>query len=763
MGPSLRTPVLLHAAPSDPARRPGSRFVRRSPRRLLRGLLALTSAASLATAGAVAGPIAAGTATLARASSSCDLQSAGDNIQHVIYIQFDNTHFRRDDPNVPSDLEQMPNLLNFIESNGTLLTNDHTALISHTATGILTSLTGVYPDRMGQPVSNSFRYFKTDGTTRTGVSFAYWTAPLFDPAGSTTDTTPEMINEHGKIAPAPWVPYTRAGCDVGAVATANTVLENTSIDIPTVFGSGSPEAIEVAGDGGAAGTQSFADFVGIGVHCAAGSALCATTNNGKPDLLPDEPGGYAGFNGLFGAKYVDAQIFPGGTPKDLDGNTITDANGHAGFPGFDGMEATNSLGYVAQMQESGVPITYAYISDAHDGHGTSGNIHFAYGPGEAGYTAQLKAYDDAFGKFFTRLANDGINKSNTLFVFTVDEGDHFVGDSPTPAGCDGVTTPCTYNHVGEINGDLRRMVHDQFGDSTLFSVHSDDAPNVYVNGTGSQPLRDQTDPVVRNLERQMSQLSWLNPYTGSVENGIMVALADHTEMQTLHMVTADPYRTPTFTPFADPEWFFFATGGATPAACTTPATCAFIPARTSQSFAWNHGDIQDEIASTWVGYVGPGVRQLGTLDPWTDHVDLRPTILGLLGLSDDYRHDGRPTWEILDKSAIPAAVLARKGQLTQVGAALKQITAPFGAFAMQTLQVSTKALSSNAAGDQTYLDIEAAIGSLTAERDALAVQMQTALDNAEFFGTTISAPAAAHLIAQANDLLQRAADLNASY
>ena len=63
------------------------------------------------------------------------------------------------------------------------MTNDHTVLISHTATGILTSLTGVYPDRMGQPVSNSFRYFKPSGATRTGVAFAYWTAPLFDPAG----------------------------------------------------------------------------------------------------------------------------------------------------------------------------------------------------------------------------------------------------------------------------------------------------------------------------------------------------------------------------------------------------------------------------------------------------------------------------------------------------------------------------------------------------------------------------------------------------
>src|SRR4029077_450409 len=87
---------------------------------------------------------------------SCKLDSAHGEIKHVIYLQFDNTHFRRDIPNVPSDLEQMPHLLDFIRDNGTLLANDHTILISHTAGGILSTLTGVYPDRHGQSVSNSY-------------------------------------------------------------------------------------------------------------------------------------------------------------------------------------------------------------------------------------------------------------------------------------------------------------------------------------------------------------------------------------------------------------------------------------------------------------------------------------------------------------------------------------------------------------------------------------------------------------------------------
>ena len=213
------------------------------------------------------------TAPIAHAASAastpggCQLNSAKGNIQHVIYVQFDNTHFTRDNPKVPSDLEQMPHLLNFIESNGVLLSNHHTPLISHTATDILTSLTGVYGDHHGVPVSNSFRYFNPTGTSNPGVSFAYWTDPIFDPSTSTpTDTTYNMLTAAGKNAPAPWVPYTRAGCNFGAVATANTILENTAVDVAKVFGPNSPQEQEVINNPPPS-TLPQADFVGIGVHC----------------------------------------------------------------------------------------------------------------------------------------------------------------------------------------------------------------------------------------------------------------------------------------------------------------------------------------------------------------------------------------------------------------------------------------------------------------------------------------------------------------
>lgn len=197
----------------------------------------------------------------------------------------------------------------------------------------------------------------------------------------------------------------------------------------------------------------------------------------------------------------------------------------------------------------------------------------------------------------------------------------------------------------------------------------------------------------------------------------MVAQADHVGMKALHMITADPFRTPTFTPFADPNWFSFA-GGAT--TCLLPADCAFIPARTNSSFAWNHSDIQDEIATTWVGYVGEGVEDIGVdRKTWSDHTDVRPTILNLVGLKDDYVHDGRVVSEILENKALPPAV-KQSFSFGALARTYKQLNAPFGAFAMATLRASTKALASNDEGDATYTSIEGQIASLTERRDALA-------------------------------------------
>ena len=699
--------------------------------------MALAVAAGLGIGGAAAIPATAATQPSAQNhTASCRLDANNPGLKHVIYLQFDNVHFTRDNPNVPSDLEQMPHLLNFLKSNGVVDTNHHTPLIAHTGNDILTSLTGLYGDRHGQAVANSYRYFNPDGSSNSAASFAYWTDGVADTSVPTpSDASYTMVTPQGKNTPAPWVSYTRAGCDYGAVSVANTVLENTTVDINKVFGAGSAQAAEAKADPGKATT----DYVGIGIHCAHDSKLCTSAGAGAgADLLPDEPGGYRGYQALFGAKSVDPAISRTGVVKATDGTPITDAKGNPGFPGFDGMSAANSLGYVAQMQESGVPVTYAYISDAHDRHAAPWG---AMGPGEAGYVAQLKSYDQAFATFFSRLAKDGITTRNTDFVVTSDENDHFVGGKPSPANCDGVTIPCTYAQLGEVNANANGLLATQTGVTTPFKLHADSAPNFYVTGN---PAQD--DPKTRGLEQAWSKVTAVNPITGRTDV-INKYLADRTEMKLLHMVTGDAARTPTFTSFADPDYYVY--GGA--ANCTS-ACVALGP-----GYAWNHGDFSTDINTTWLGLAGPGVKHLGvTHATWSDHTDIRSTLLALTGLRSDYRGDGVVLTPFLTPQALHGTLRASAKQYAQLSAAYKQLDAGVGAFAAATLKLSDKGVSSASANDATYRADEATLTTLGTERDALAGQIAAVLDGAATGHHRISDSSADRLTRAAHLLIEQA-------
>src|SRR5580704_8003637 len=315
---------------------------------------------------------AAGAAALLLAGSAPALAAPGchlgNGIKHIVYLQFDNVHLRRDNPNVPSDLEQIPNLLNFVTQNGTMLANHHTPLISHTSVDIITSLTGVYGENFGFSVGNSFGFFDPTGTPHFTSSFASTTASPIE--------VPEMVDQNGKIHPAPWVPFTRAGCDVGAFSLNGLELESTGVDVNTVFGNPSAEATEVATDAASPDpkvrAQPAADFEGIAIHCAKNSSLCGASPHARPDVLNDEPGGYTGFQALFGNKYVAPAINSGqGFVLDLDGLHVTDSLGNDGFPSSFDPAPSQSLGYVAQMLEAGVDVVYFYIEDAHDNHVSS--------------------------------------------------------------------------------------------------------------------------------------------------------------------------------------------------------------------------------------------------------------------------------------------------------------------------------------------------------------------------------------------------------
>jgi hypothetical protein len=733
-------------------------------------------------------------------SSSCHL---GNGVEHVVSIVFDNVHFFRDNPNVPSDLEQMPHLLNFLEQNGTVFSNSHTPIIAHTADDSLSIYTGLYGDRHGQPLTNSYFTYNPDGTTDPATSFAYWTSPVADTSKTPNpghDTAPTMTysptvpatGPADKITPAPWVPFTRAGCTVGDFSTANMVLENTNPDLSTVFGPSSPEVQQLNADSDSFKDAEVADYIGVALHCAKGAAICADAqaNRGlettpsptaQPDLLPTEPGGYSGFQGLFGARYVAPQL-GAGTPNlthngyevtnsagnlvDLNGNQINGAflNNHPGFPGFS-PTASQTLAYVADMQEAGIPVTYGYISDVHDKKtGATGctSPNNALGPGDACSVAALKSYDNAFETFFQRLAADGITPQNTLFEISAEENDQFAGANvgraiqPTPAGCDGVNVACHYatGQIGELAANIKGLLSTTPSAGTQYSTDAQGA-SFYLNG---QPGAE--NPTVRQMERDTAAMTANNPYSGVNGEHIAQYQADQVEQRILHMQTNDPLRTPTYTLFPVPDYFFGTSG---PNVSINPA------------FAYDHGYYSPNIDITWVGMVGPGVAKNGVDGPgptggnesqdpnsthtvpeasqngtWVEETDIRPTLLYLLGLKDDYESDGHVVAQALQH--VPRGIAATE----QLAAAYDQIESSVGKFGTDTLIADSKSLASgSSADDSTYDTTLASLQQLADDRDRLVTKIKKVLNDAPH-NQGLHRGQVKHYVRLANNLLQRA-------
>ena len=202
------------------------------------------------------------------------------------------------------------------------------------------------------------------------------------------------------------------------------------------------------------------------------------------------------------------------------------------------------------------------------------------------------------------------------------------------------------------------------------------------------------------------------PYTGTTQD-ITNYLADPTEEAILHIVNADPARTPTFALFAKPDYFLSDRLGHVQRPCVTQNT----------GFAWDHGDYAAEIDTNYLGIAGPGVKHLGldgdtpsegpnsagpdsgqvtvpgsgTKGTWIDETDIRPTLLYLTGLKDDYQTDGHVITQVLTS---PTSAL-RPAAVTALGACYKQLNSSVGEFGTATLQAATKAIESTSARPRT--------------------------------------------------------------
>jgi len=172
-------------------------------------------------------------------------------------------------------------------------------------------------------------------------------------------------------------------------------------------------------------------------------------------------------------------------------------------------------------------------------------------------------------------------------------------------------------------------------------------------------------------------------------------------------------------------------------------------------FAWNHGDYQTAITHNWAALVGPGVKldKDGT-SVFTDHTDLRPTLLSLVGLEDDYDHDGRAIFEIMTHDAIPHEIRRHLETAERMAHLLKAINAPLGPLGVHTLKRSTTALASD--DDATYNAIESELLEITKRRNYIASQMLSMLEDSTFDGKGFNEAQAQELIKAAERLLDEA-------
>jgi hypothetical protein len=221
-------------------------------------------------------------------------------------------------------------------------------------------------------------------------------------------------------------------------------------------------------------------------------------------------------------------------------------------------------------------------------------------------------------------------------------------------------------------------------------------------------------------------------------------------MKLLHMVTASAARTPTFTMFGNDN-YFFETGDGT--ACAKQSDCVFV----GPGFAWNHGDFQRDITRSWAAMVGPGVQALGRHDAvFSDHTDVRPTMIALLGLKDDYVHDGRVLAEWVEQQALPSGIRRGRENFVELAEVYKQLNAPLGDLGRASLVYANRSITDTDKVYARYLD---KIEDITEERNRLANDIKAVLDAAAFGGRSVDDDSEGDLGRRAKALIDRVKDL----
>ena len=528
-----------------------------------------------------------------RGQSKCNL---GNGIKHVVYIQFDNVHFRRDNPNVPSDLEQMPNLLNFLEGNGTFLHQSLDAAdLAHLGRH-RDGLTGVYGDKFGVPIGNSFGLFGPNGVAHLSELF-HLLDRSFWPTGCRRCSTSaaRTPRRHGcrSLAPAAMsAPFrsptssSRTRPPISTTCSARILRSTRRISTTTTR----PSPISRAS-----------------ASIAPKGALSARRTP-RPTSCKDEPGGYTGFTALFGNANVQPQISPGGPVTDLDGNVIADSHGNPGFPGLQshgladiGLCRDDARGWGAgRLRLYRRRARQSRTRAVRRQHRNRANLRAGRG-GLCQAAPGLSTRHSASSSPGSRQRRDS-RRQNTLFVITADENDHFVGGPPSPANCDGVTIAL---HLCQERRDRYRS-EPADGDGVRRRTPFASALRRRADFLHQWQSRPDSSPLTRRFEHEAGRSTAFNPdhraKRDHIDTGYRrsagASLPAHGHRRPEPNPQLHHVRQPRLLPVGDRQY---------------AALRADLPSCSHEEtgFAWNHGDFQTRDHQDLARDGGPGVRESG--------------------------------------------------------------------------------------------------------------------------------------------------------
>ena len=200
-------------------------------------------------------------------------------------------------------------------------------MIAHTADDSLTIYTGLYGDRHGQPLSATrYKTYNPDGHDRSGRPRSRTgRRPVVDTA-TDADRRPRHDAVDGLLGHRARPAGAHRPADAGAVGAVHPrrlhgrrlldrqhgARERQRRPARRCSAPTRPRSRSTTPTRPVQGPE-IADYIGEAVHCAQGDAICADAQRVKfgqttpspsavTDSLPTEPGGYDGFQALFGAQ-----------------------------------------------------------------------------------------------------------------------------------------------------------------------------------------------------------------------------------------------------------------------------------------------------------------------------------------------------------------------------------------------------------------------------------------------------------------------------